>query len=528
MFPHSKKRTIGRRSSARKRRGRFETLEDRRMMAIFAVNDVTDRADATPLGDGVIDADLAVPGQQITLRAAIQETNALPGVDKIFLSNDVYRLGIHGRAEDNALTGDLDITDDLTIVGVGAKHTIIDAAFLDRAFDVFADTVEFFDLAIRNGRAAGSSGGAIANYGNGQLTIARSTIRENLAESFGGGVYHAGAVLRVTDSTFEENSASDGGGGLMIGTGATAEITGSTIAFNRSMGGAGGIANIGTLTLVNDTLSGNRADERGGGLYNAGTATLNHLTIVNNDASNGAGIFNGHVLQIRNTIVAENSTAAFASDVAGSLINSGGHNLIGVGTGSFVAAPGDLVGTAAGPMVPRIGRLQDNGGPTWTHALADSSPAIDAGGNDGAPPSDQRGFARIVDGNCDGVRTADIGAYETVCFGLYLPERPPNVGAFGPGVPGGGAGPYTFTIPVYDVDLGRHTRIFVGLQHRSAENGNANANNNAMDYAWWRRSRSVRVNIQPLEVKLAVDGPHVVPDSVTVKVIAPIKVPPGL
>jgi hypothetical protein len=450
------------------------------MMAIFAVNDVTDRADATPLGDGVIDADLAVPGQQITLRAAIQETNALPGVDKIFLSNDVYRLGTHGRAEDNALTGDLDITDDLTIVGVGAEHTIIDAAFLDRAFDIFANTVEIFDLTIRNGHAEGSSGGAVANHGSGQLTIARSTIRENVAGSFGGGVYHAGATLRVIDSTVEENSASDGGGGVMIGTGGTAEITGSTIAFNRSTGGAGGIANIGTLTLVNDTLSGNRADERGGGLYNAGTATLNHVTIVSNNATNGAGIFNGHVVQIRNTIVAENSTGASASDVAGSLINSGGHNLIGVGSGSFAAAPGDLVGTAAGPMVPRIGRLQDNGGPTWTHALVDSSPAIDAGDNDGAPPSDQRGFARIVDGNCDGVRTADIGAYETVCFGLFLPERPPNVGVFGPEGPGAGAGPYTFSIPIEDVDLGQDNRIFVGLQLRSADNGNSNANKSAL------------------------------------------------
>jgi VCBS repeat-containing protein len=63
---------------------------------------------------------------------------------------------------------------------------------------------------------------------------------------------------------------------------------------------------------------------------------------------------------------------------------------------------------------PKLGPLQDNGGPTWTHAVLPGSPAIDAGTNDIAPPTDQRGFARIFDGNRDGFPVIDIGAFEVV------------------------------------------------------------------------------------------------------------------
>jgi hypothetical protein len=53
-----------------------------------------------------------------------------------------------------------------------------------------------------------------------------------------------------------------------------------------------------------------------------------------------------------------------------------------------------------------LGPLADNGGPTQTHALLPSSPAIDAGDNNGCPPTDQRGVARPSGLACD------IGAYE--------------------------------------------------------------------------------------------------------------------
>jgi hypothetical protein len=53
--------------------------------------------------------------------------------------------------------------------------------------------------------------------------------------------------------------------------------------------------------------------------------------------------------------------------------------------------------------------LADNGGPTWTMALASGSPAIDTGANPLALDTDQRGegYVRVFGA------AADIGAYET-------------------------------------------------------------------------------------------------------------------
>src|SRR6185436_8890581 len=65
---------------------------------------------------------------------------------------------------------------------------------------------------------------------------------------------------------------------------------------------------------------------------------------------------------------------------------------------------------------PMLGPLQNNGGPTFTHALSSFSPAVDAGTNFNGLAYDQRGtaFARAVDSNFipnagDGT---DIGAFE--------------------------------------------------------------------------------------------------------------------
>ena len=66
-----------------------------------------------------------------------------------------------------------------------------------------------------------------------------------------------------------------------------------------------------------------------------------------------------------------------------------------------------------------LGPLQNNGGPTQTHALVDGSPALDAGDPGGCRNSqgsllstDQRGFARHVDSKNNGAARCDIGAFE--------------------------------------------------------------------------------------------------------------------
>jgi hypothetical protein len=125
---------------------------------------------------------------------------------------------------------------------------------------------------------------------------------------------------------------------------------------------------------------GARGLDSGGGIRNAGSSTLN----------------------VRNTILAGNLIRFSSNDLDGRL-SSSGYNLIGNTQGGSGFAPTDLL-----DVDPRLGPLQDNGGPTRTMALLPGSPALDAGDNTDAPDFDQRGegFDRVVGG------VIDIGAYE--------------------------------------------------------------------------------------------------------------------
>ncbi|HYV66156.1 MAG TPA: CSLREA domain-containing protein, partial [Myxococcales bacterium] len=99
--------------------------------ATFTVNSTADAVDVSP-GDGVC----ATADGSCTLRAAIQEANALAGADTVVLPAGTYLLTLAGAGEDGAATGDLDITGDLIIAGAGAASTVVDGNGLDRVFHV--------------------------------------------------------------------------------------------------------------------------------------------------------------------------------------------------------------------------------------------------------------------------------------------------------------------------------------------------------------------------------------------------------
>jgi parallel beta-helix repeat protein len=174
--------------------------------------------------------------------------------------------------------------------------------------------------------------------------------------------------------------------------------------------------------MVNSTLSGNTAVNGNGGglaLHISGAATIQNCTVVDNAGrSNGGGIWRDPAstdpTQVRNSIIARNYVAGAGPDVSGDFASLGS-NLIGDITGStgFLLI-GDLFGTEADPLDPKLASLANSGGPTKTHALLAGSPALDEGNTAGLPLTDQRGggFPRQKDGNGDGIATVDIGAFE--------------------------------------------------------------------------------------------------------------------
>ena len=219
--------------------------------------------------------------------------------------------------------------------------------------------------------------------------------------------------MGINNSTVSNNSATHGAGVCNDGRlkGATLlQISNTTLSNNSAGNDAGAILNIadtkGTATLSNCTISGNSAQSYGGGINNVAGLTISNTTFSGNSANFGGSIAIGNPVT-----VSIGDTVLKAGKAGGNIFNDGGtvisrgYNLSSDNGGGYLNGPGDQINTE-----PLLGPLQDNGGPTLTHALLPGSPAIDAGDPNFTPPPfyDQRGlgFARVVNGRID------VGSFE--------------------------------------------------------------------------------------------------------------------
>jgi hypothetical protein len=280
-----------------------------------------------------------------------------------------------------------------------------------------------------NGNFAPTGAGIVndGEEGSATLTIVNSTVNDNRSTNgsppadFGvaGGIANSFGIVTITNSTISGNLASNEAGGIL--NGGTLAIFNSTISGNGAggfgtnnwPGRGGGVSSEGTLTISNSTISGNSAwgndfkgPGYGGGISGVGVE-INNSTISGNSATVGGGIFAGGNVAIGNTILNNNSGANIDGTVT-----SHGYNVSSDDGGGNLNGPGDQINTD-----PLLVPLQDNGGPTFTHALLPGSPAIDAGDPIVTGPSfsDQRGarFRRVFNGRID------IGSFET------QPQPPP-------------------------------------------------------------------------------------------------------
>ncbi len=379
--------------------------------ATFTVTTTEDSA------DGVCDA-------HCSLREAVIAANAADGADTIELPAGVFVLSIEGADEDGALTGDLDVTDDLTVVGRGAGRTMIIGTGTDRLFDAWWASLTIDDVTLTGGggvsdggavrgvgpssihlqfvRLAGNQAvvraGAVSASSDGTLQLDDCVLEGNTAGSYGGALSVSGTV-EVLRTWIDGNWVRYGGGGVVLTQGSTLELTDSFLGGNSASYGGAVHNDRGTITATNVTFSRNRTiDARGGAIsISGGTVTLSHCTLAGNSAASGGAAlatYEDEAVSIDNTII---SGPGYGRDCSEGMV-SNGHNL-DVNGSCGLSAAGDLAGMAAG-----LGALRTNGGPTPTHALLAGSPAIDAGS--GSLATDQRGVSRPVGA------APDIGAYE--------------------------------------------------------------------------------------------------------------------
>jgi hypothetical protein len=107
------------------------------------------------------------------------------GADTISILAGTYTLTLAGANEDFNATGDLDITENISLIGTGAATTIIDGNNTDRILHVESQfrVWNISGLTLQHGNPATSSGGAI--YNGGALTITDSILSNNAGRSGG-------------------------------------------------------------------------------------------------------------------------------------------------------------------------------------------------------------------------------------------------------------------------------------------------------------------------------------------------------
>jgi predicted outer membrane repeat protein len=268
--------------------------------------------------DGICDADCSI-------REAVINANACAGAQSIRIPADAYQLTITGTGEDAAATGDLDITDDLTIIGDAVPS--IDANGIDRIFEVHPGvTVEMQTMILSEGQE--QLGAAIRNHGT--LTLRGLSIQNNHAvvppggsgSSAGGGLFNEAGTTTLNGTQFLENSADHGGG---VENFATATLNGNNVMFagNTATMTAGGLWNntAADVNLTDVEFRMNESNGDAGGLYNAGDVEMTQVTFTENTATaNGGAIAtaNGSMTVFYDANVNNNS-----ADLGGGLYNEG-------------------------------------------------------------------------------------------------------------------------------------------------------------------------------------------------------------
>ena len=343
----------------------------------LVVNSFGDNADNN-LGNSACDTDVA-PGDQCTLRAAIQEINA-DGATQSSIQFDPILNG--GAISLSSALPDINATVD--IVGPGANLLTVQRSALvgTPSFRVFTigsgATATISGLTISNGAAVGGS--APANAGGGILTLGTLTLNNsivsgNTAAAGGGGGVQNFYVLTVNNTIVSGNS----GGGISNGTFAVspiATINNSLISGNT---GNSGITNNATfsadafLFINNTTISNNTTPSTagGGGIFNASssftskaTLTINNSTISGNSASSGGGggIYNAAVFgNALTTLTVTNST------ISGNSCNGDGGGVLHFSNGSGSTATATLTNTTiSGNSAGSSG----NGGGLFTSTLS--------------------------------------------------------------------------------------------------------------------------------------------------------------
>ena len=348
---------------------------------------------------------------------------------------------------DIKLTSTLPITGTMTIDGSGQSVTLDGGSSMQVLSVSSGVSLTLNALTVAHGSISGNGGGLANNGGTVSITNSAFTDNSVPTNNSGGAIYNTGS-LTISDSTF---TGTTGYFGTVYNSHGNVNISYSTFANNSPQYGGGGLYNDigGIATITNSTFTNNSGDYGAGLFDNFGTATITNSTIANNTGYGfGGGIVTigggSAIVNISGSIVANNGGGDCQNY---GTLNDNGYNLDSDST--------CFTSSTSLHTNPQLSGLADNGGPTQTMALQESSPAIDV-----IPltanicqATDQRGNAR-PDVDSPAETMCDIGAYESnytsVDNDLGLTNMPANITTNATGPQGAVV---TYTLPtVVDED----------------------------------------------------------------------------
>lgn len=369
-----------------------------------------------------------VAANDCSLRGAIILSNSTYSeTDVIYIPVGVFTLTVTSSTGYDESYGDLDITAPVVIEGAGVGKTIIQAGNtpdngIDRVMEInVPGDVSISNLTIQYGRITSSPGGAgiyQSSSSSSYVSLYRVVVTDNhiISSVAGGGIWARGE-MDIIESTVMENGIYGSGGGIYTDVGSYVRIYRSTIAFNYAANNGGGLFGNDQTILYNVTIYDNSSVADGPGImmWNNGILTMYHATVYGNYlvGGGGSGLALDSTCDLCTTYV---YNSILAVEGAGSACKEG----VNTSVSNISTDPSCGSGfTVTNPLLAGI--LTDNGGYTDTVALLRGSPAIDGGDNSYTLEMDQRGIARPLDGNGDGIADCDIGALEAYPVAAFLP-----------------------------------------------------------------------------------------------------------
>lgn len=248
-----------------------------------------------------------------SLREAIAAANDAPGADVIRLPAGRYTLRLAGAGEDGSAAGDLDLTDDTTILGAGieGEGTFIVGAsgFGDRLLHVVGGSAVLEGVYLGGGAA--DTGGAVRVERGASLTLRQVRLDASRASSAGGLVSNEGTL--IVEGSRLTNGCAAGPGGALHNLG-TATLRESVLEDNESTGPGGAIANDGRLTIEatsiarafagSGVLCGVESVADGGGIHNTADLVVRQGEIVRSEATGrGGAVFTSGTVAIEGTMI---------------------------------------------------------------------------------------------------------------------------------------------------------------------------------------------------------------------------------